>query len=274
MTVKNLFEFDDYRAYLRHFLAREGARSGLRAKFAAALGCQASYVSQVLSGDVHLSLEQAFKANQHLSHDHHEAHFFMLLVQKDRAGSAELETYFQKQIDDIKHERLKIKNRVVATRELSESQQARYYSHSDFAAVHMALAVPRLRTAKALCLALRLTSDRVESILDFLQVSGLAEKNGDRYSVGGVHLHLGPESPFLQQHHSNWRLEAMRRMNSQSTTNLHYSATYSLSKKDFVKLRENLLQVIEKNLSVVRPSPEEIVICQNIDLIPLTDGEF
>lgn len=137
----------------------------------------------------------------------------------------------------------------------------------------MCLAVPRFQTARALVEALKLSPERVEAVLDFLFESGLAEKKDERYTIGAVHLHLGPESPFLQQHHINWRLEALKKMNTQSAGHLHYSATYSLSRNDFEKLRENLLQVIEKNLAVVRPSPEEIVVCQVIDLIPIAADE-
>ncbi|MBL7689715.1 MAG: TIGR02147 family protein [Bdellovibrionaceae bacterium] len=273
MIEKSLFDFGDYRAYLRHVLSRDGARSGLRTKFAQSLNCQSSYVSQVLGGDVHLSLEQAYRANEFLAHDQSQAHFFMLLVQQSRAGSHDLKKYFQSQIDLILGERSKIKNRVITSQELTESQQARYYSHSDYASVHMCLAVPKFQTARALVEGLGLSPDRVETILEFLLESGLAEKKNERYTIGAVHLHLGPESPFLQQHHINWRLEALKKMNTQSTKHLHYSATYSLSRKDFEKLRENLLQVIEKNLAVVRPSPEEIVVCQVIDLIPLSNDE-
>lgn len=273
MIEKNLFDFDDYRAYLRHVLSRDGARSGLRTKFAHSLNCQSSYISQVLAGDVHLSLEQAYRANEFLGHDTSHAHFFMLLVQLARAGSHDLKKYYRSQIEGILRERSKIKNRVVASQELSESQQARYYSHSDYASVHMCLAVPKFQTTRALVEALKLSPERVEVILDFLIESGLADKKDERYTIGAVHLHLGPESPFLQQHHINWRLEALKKMNTQSGKHLHYSAAYSLSRKDFEKLRENLLQVIEKNLAVIRPSPEEMVVCQIIDLVPLANDE-
>lgn len=270
MTEKNLFDFEDYRAYLRHMLNREGARSGLRAKFARSLNCQSSYISQVISGDVHLSLEQAYRANEFLNHDTSHAHFFMLLVQMSRAGSHDLKKYYRSQIEGILRERSQIKNRVAPSRELTESQQARYYSHSDFASVHMGLAVPKLQTPSALSEALKLPQDRIESILSFLVSAGLAERKRDRFTIGNMHLHLGPDSPFLQQHHTNWRLEALKKLNAQSSNHLHYSAAYSVSKRDFEKLRENLLQLIEKNLSVVRPSPEEMIVCQVIDLIPLT----
>lgn len=270
MTGKNLFECQGYKAYLRHQLDAKGARSGLRGDFAKALRCQSSFVSQVLHGSMDLSLEQAFRANDFFEHDTPHAHFFMLLVQKDRAATSELRDYFQNQLDRILDERSKIKSRVATTHELSDADKAQYYSSWDFVAVHMALAVPGQRTSQELSAALSLPLRRVENVLEKLLELGMAERNGREFRIGSVHLHLGSDSPFVQQHHTNWRLEGLRRLNVSQTQNLHYSAVYSLSKKDYMKLRENLLQVIQDNLAVVRPSPEEITIAQTIDLYPLS----
>ncbi|MCC7404061.1 MAG: TIGR02147 family protein [Bdellovibrionales bacterium] len=271
MADKTLYNFDDYREYLRFRLGQEGARSGLRAKLAQALNCQSSFVSQVVHGRVHLSLEQAYRANDFFSHDAHQAHFFMLLVQMERAGSRDLRDYYGRQIESLLAEREKIKSRVVTTQELTESQQAHYYSHWDYIGVHMALAVPELSSPGAIAQALKLPQARVDSVLEFLVGLGLAEVKGGRYQIGKVHMHLGTGSPFLHQHHVNWRLEALKRLNTTSNHQLHYSAAFTLSRQDYTKLRENLLQVIEKNLAVVRPSPEQIVVCQMIDLIPLSE---
>lgn len=70
----------------------------------------------------------------------------------------------------------------------------------------------------------------------------------------------------------NWRLEAMRRLQVGDPQHLHYSGVFSLAKKDFLQLRENLMRAIQENLNVVKPSPEEVTVCQMIDLIPLTQS--
>jgi hypothetical protein len=62
----------------------------------------------------------------------------------------------------------------------------------------------------------------------------------------------------------------MKRLRAAEGTNLHYSAVYSLSHDDYFKLRENLMRVIQENLAVVRPSREEMIVCQTMDLIPLS----
>ncbi len=267
--MKTLFECSNYKTYLKQRLDERGARSGLRSDLARALRCQTSYISQVLRGNQHLSLEQACWANDYFSHDEQEGHFFMLLVQKERAGTSDLRSYFQKQVDRILAERNKIKSRLSTTHELTEKDQARYYSRWDYSAVHMALAVPELRREEDLVRTLNLPRARVAEILRFLVQSGLAQKKGDQYLIGAMHLHLDSDSPFIHQHHSNWRLEALRRLETAEAKNLHYSGVYTLARKDYARLRENLMQVVAANLQLVRPSPEEMVVCQMIDLIPL-----
>ena len=272
MTKKNLFEWDEYKGYLRQSLDDQGARSGRRAAFAKALGCQSSFISQVLHTATNLSLEQACKTNDFLEHTPEQAHFFMLLVQLERAGSVDLRKYFQTQIESIVSERQKFKNRLVPNYTLTEAQQSIYYSRPEFALVHMAIAVPGNRTAKDISHNFRMPLKRVEEVLQFLISTGMAELINNEYRIGHVHMHLPADSPFIHQHHANWRLEAMRRMDPANTNHIHYSSVMTLSKKDLPRIRENLRKVVEDNLVIVRPSPEEVVVAQMIDLVVLGES--
>lgn len=268
---KDVFQFKNYKTYINARLDEAGARSGLRAKMARQMGVQSSYLSQVLHGNPDLTLEQAFKANMFFEHDSNEAQYFLLLVQKDRAGTMELKNYFQKQISDLLQERDKIKSRLNQTTVLNEEIQSRYYSSWDYIGVHMALSVPELRTPKNISQSLNVPLERVEKILQFLVENGLAQLNGREYFVGSTHLHLGSDSAFIHQHHANWRLESMRRLaNLNQGGQLNYSAVFSISKNDYLRLRENLMRVIQENLAVVKPSEDEMIVCQIIDLIPLS----
>lgn len=270
MTMKSLIAFSEYKLYISTRLSENGSRSGLRGAFAKALGCQGSFISQVLHSDLHLSLEQACRANDFFKHSTEDSHIFMLLVQKDRAGTHELRRYFQSQLNVLREERDKIKNRVITTTKLNDEHRATYYEKWDVISIHMALAVPGLRNAPAIASALGVNVARVEVVLKFLLETGLAKFVAGEYRIGDAHLHLGSDSPFVQQHHTNWRIEMLKRLNGQDSGNLHYSAVYSLSRDDYERLRENLIQTIQNSLAIVRPSPEEIVVCQTLDLVPLS----
>ncbi|MGZ6480071.1 MAG: hypothetical protein ACXWQE_12255 [Bdellovibrionales bacterium] len=144
--MKSLFEFNEYKPYLRLVLGSGKRRSGQRSKLAQFLTCQTAHVSQVLNGDSHFSVEQAYRINAFLGHSREESHFFFLLVNLDRAGSKDLQEYYQAQIDEILRRRSIIKNRVSSTHTIPQEHQTRYYSSWHYVAIHMALSIPELQS--------------------------------------------------------------------------------------------------------------------------------
>lgn len=263
--MKNVFEYKSYKRYLSASLMGAGRRSGLRAKLAKYLSCQTAHVSQVLNGHTHFSPEQAFRINEFLGHDQEEAHFFTLLLSKDRSGTSDLRAYYQRQLDAILERRLIIKNRVNTTRDVPPEHQARYYSSWHYVAIHIALSVPELQSKEALASYFHLPLLVVAETLEFLVSTGLGEFKDGRYKIGPSHIHLGHDTDNINKHHFNWRVQAMDSLNRPSDKALHYSAVFSLSREDAVKLQNRFVEVIKSNLKDVAPSPEEVLYCTCID---------
>src|SRR4051812_2756633 len=95
-----VFDYKDYKIYLAEALAyRRHRERGAQARLAEAIHCQSAYLSMVLKGSAHLSLEQAQGTNVFFGHGELAAHVFLLLVQGARAGTPALRTYFRKQLD-------------------------------------------------------------------------------------------------------------------------------------------------------------------------------
>ena len=94
-VLKAIFEYTDYKAFLESWIASrpQGGR-GIKSKMAQAMRCQLAYLSQVLNGPAHLSLEQAEALNGILDHSHEEGDFFLLLLQRARAGTPGLRKHF------------------------------------------------------------------------------------------------------------------------------------------------------------------------------------
>lgn len=263
--MKTVFEFKEYKRYLATVLGAGKRRSGLRAKLAEHLSCQTAHVSQVLNGHTHFSPEQAFKINSFLGHDREEAHFFVLLLSKDRAGTGELKEYYQIQLNEILARRTLIKNRVRATHEVPQEHQTRYYSAWHYLAIHIALSIPELQTKEALAQHFHLPLTKVAEILEFLVITGLSEARDGRYFIGPSHVHLAHDSDNINKHHLNWRLQAMNSLDRLSPIDLHYSVVFSLSRTDVEKLKERMLEMIKANLKDVAPSKEEVLFCTCLD---------
>jgi hypothetical protein len=133
--------------------------------------------------------------------------------------------------------------------------------------------VPALQTIDALESALGISRERLLEVLAFLKETGLATEVRGHFQVGLNRLHLGKDAGLIRQHHSNWRIEALKSLDrgrgAQNEQSLHYSAVVSLSESDAVKLREHWVKALEEFSRVIAPSREETVRALVIDFFPL-----
>lgn len=254
--AQSIFEFSHYKTFLREL--GDSKPRGFRKSLAEATHCQTAYISQILNGDYHLSLEQAEAATQFLGFTRDEARCFVLLVEIERAGTSSLKRFFKEQLAELRERHLEIKDRIGVSNVLSEDKQAHYYGSWHFAAVHMAVTIPALRTRAALCKGLRMSSRKLGEVLEFLAEVGLVVKDGDRYLPGPTQLHLPKGSPSIHRHHANWRAQALERMHSDhAEEGLQYSSVSSLSTADAKRIKALLTQAISDAVSVIKNSPEE-----------------
>jgi uncharacterized protein (TIGR02147 family) len=264
-----LFDYRTCHGYLMAVLGGRSMRRGVKAALATAAGCQATYLSQVLKGKAQLSLEQTERVSRYLRHDKSEAHFFMLLVLKARAGTKELENFFSQQIEDLILQRLDVVKRLGANNNLTDEQKAVYYSSWHYLAIHIALTIPELRTREALALHFHLSFEQVDRVLEFLQRIGLVEQNKHIYTTTVPVIRLGKDSPHIVQHHNHWRQQAIESLERTNPHDLHYSAVVTLSKEDVIKIKDKLLEEIKTNVQTIRESPGEEVYVYNIDFFGL-----
>ncbi len=255
---EEIFAYRNYKKYLLDFIKAQPSQGhGQRLRLAKFVQCQVGYVSQVLNGSAHFSLEQAERVNRFLKHSQEESHYFLLLVQAARAGTEELKEYFHSLLEQVSENRLLLKNRLKTNQPLNELNQAKYYSSWYYAAVHILLAIPHYRRRPAIAQRLQLDPEKVNEILDFLQEAGLVTREGSEYKINTGPIHLGADSPLISKHHLNWRMHAMRALERAGKQDLHYSSVLSLGKADFQRIRERLVKEIEEIRKIVRDSPEE-----------------
>lgn len=269
----SVFDFFETQPFLLAALGDKSLRKGLKSKAAKFIGCHTTLISQLLHGRVGLNLEQADKLNQFFGHNEEESHFFLLLAQKERAGTESLRGYFQKQIDQILKSRQVIKKRVGTTETVAAQDELRYYSEWQYAAVHVALSIPEMGDAETMSQRLQIPLARVRAILDFLLASGLAvpTKEFGSYAIGPKHIHLGIDSPQLRNHHINWRVCAIRSIDWDigQKNGFHYSSAVSISRADVPKLKEILIEGLKGMNNVIKASKEEEIFGLNFDFFNL-----
>jgi len=266
MEKLSVYEYQDYKKYLLHWLDRapNGGR-GRRKQLAEAIGCQTPFITHVLGGDYHFSLEQAEACSRWLGFNDSETEYFILLVIKQRAGTKSLENLISKQLSQRRATETVLKKRLNIKDQMSTADQLIYYSNWYYAAIHMACLIPQLQTVEALEKYFQLPLPQVTAALEFLTEHKLVEEYRSRYRVLKPVLHLERESPLLVQHHTQWRLKAIDAFLRKRNADLFYSGVISLSKEDFDWVRERLSQLLEEVVSRVKESKDETLACINFD---------
>ena len=184
-----IFEYSDYKHYVSDWL--EGKERGAKSKIAEAIHCHGAYLSQVLNGNAHLSLEQADLMNRYLGHNTEESDYLLLLVSYARAGTQSLRQYYKKKMDQVTDARTVLQNRLEFKKTLPLENQIIYYSSWHYAAVHLLLSIPKFQSKEKVASYLKLPIEKVAEIIEFLETAGLVSQTHGKYQSGEVSVHLG-----------------------------------------------------------------------------------
>jgi len=263
----SLFNFQDSRPFLRDYITKLPSKGrGEVSRIAGTLGVSTTLVSQVLAGDKSFTLEQAQRLTMYLGLSGLEQDYFILLVQLERAGTADLKKYWRGKLDELKERAQKIANRVRPDKVLSEEERAVFYSTPLFSAIRLYTTVgDKGKTLDEIAERFELTRARAAELLKFLAEAGLCKVSDGHYSMGVQSTHLEQGSPHLLKHHANWRVRAIHQSERLREDELMYTAPVSLSREDFGKLREGMVGFIKEFLKTVHASPAEEIACLNLD---------
>ncbi len=265
----NIFETTNYQKYLHSRLGGGLGRRGIKSQFATALECDGAYITRILDGLAHLSLEQGMRANQFFGHTESESEFFLMQIGFARAGSRDLKFYYKKKLENLQETHHKLSERIKDVESFPEITQATYYSLWLYAAVDMATSITSLQTLESLSKYFQLPFSTLSPILSFLEGCGVVKQEGNKWINTGRQIYLTSDSPHIRKHHLNWRLKAMQLIEQPQTKNLHYSSVVSLSEKDFVRLKEHFIESVSKAREIVKSSKDEKLAAYCIDCFEL-----
>lgn len=265
----NIFDFTTYKDFLRASLPISGKARGGRSRLAEFLNCKLGFVSQVLSGSADFSIEHGILVSEFLQLAPGEQEFFLLLMQKDRAGSAKLRSFFQTKIDAILTQRTDAQSRIRKTTDISAAEKNIYYSRWSYNGVHMCTLVPHLRTPEKIAKYLSLPVNEVIEVLHDLEKFNLVERKNNEFVSSAKRLHLSEKSLPLKAHHSNWRMESIRSLDRKNPGQLHYSSVMSISAAAAAKIRKLILQLVEQSEPIISEAADEGVYVLTMDLFEL-----
>lgn len=267
-SIKNsIYDYDDYRAYLRAIIAQKDGKSrGFRSFLADQIGCQRSFISQVLNEDSHFNLENGNAIGKVLGLSSEEIDFFLLLISYARAGTHELRVRFRNQIRSTRETRMILKNRFKESDTLSVEDKVEYYSSWLYGAIRVLITIPQFQYQEEIEKYLKVPSYQISKVIEFLNSRNLIHIERGKITPTEKHLYLGNDSKLISKHHINWRIKAIEALDRESQVDLHFSAVNSLSRNDVLKIREKLAITIEEIRNTVKDSNEECLYTLCVDL--------
>lgn len=248
----SIYSYTDYKKYLKSRLAR-----GAQKQLATYIRCQPAFLSQVLKGTPHLSLEQGILTSEFFKMDRSEQEYFMLALHFGRAGSEKLSSYYATKMEQIRKHHQRVDSKIGKFETLDKVSKALFYSSWKYAVIHVLLSIPAANQLEFLKAKTKLSEHEIEKIMDFLKTAGLIERRGGAWRPTKKRIHLSPEDPLIGTHHKNFRSLSSSRLEDIDREALHFSSVMALSREDSVKIKNILLEAIAKSESLLQPSPEE-----------------
>jgi uncharacterized protein (TIGR02147 family) len=273
MSKKSIFSFENYRLFLKNYIKELPKAHGTLKAWAEHLNVHTTLISQVMTAKREFTEEQAFDLTEFLGLSSMEKDYFLELLRFERAGSAKLKSHHKAKLTELSTKALKLSERIETERKLTEQECSIFYSTWLYSAIRLCCSVGDGQTIDDLSEKLQIPRPQVLIVLDFLRETRFVKLEGAKYTIGSQYTHLGKDSPYLNRHHSNWRVKALQKMDHVTDQELMYTAPFSISKKDFPILREHLVGVIQEFLKTVKASEGEIVACFNMDLLKITNDQ-
>ena len=262
----NITDYTDYKQFLKDKITSFPKRGhGLSRKLALHLDVNSVVVSQVISGSKHFTVEQALKVGEFFFLTDMEKEFFLLLIQKERAGTADLKKFFQKKIEKLQSDAKTLQGRHASDRELDETQKAQFYSNWFYSGIRIITSIPGKQTPHKIAEHFHMTENQVRDVLDFLLRVGLVVESNGVFTVGPRFTMITRESPFVNNHRRNWRLKALEHLNSPALDTVHISAPYSISASDYEWVHKKIMTLIEESSKKISQGNPEHLACLNID---------
>jgi uncharacterized protein (TIGR02147 family) len=265
--MKSVYEYSNYKKYLNEYIRSQPKNGrGIKRKWAEIAGCQVAYVSHVLVGEYNFSSEQAEAISKSLGLSLDEQEFVILLLQLERAGTQSLKDFYSKIIIEKREKHSTLRARMSIKENLTLEDQAIYYSKWYYSAIHMILTIAEYRTPESISEYFDLPLSLVRDVLRFLLEKNFVGFQKKNYNVTGPFLHIGKDSPLINQHHYNWRTQALKSLAVEKESDLHFASCFSISKEDMAKLKSMITRHIQESAEMIKPSKEEKLMALCIDL--------
>ncbi len=266
MTSSSIYHYRDYKDFLKGLLKGKTVVRGFQAKLARAAGCHSAYLSQVMSGHIHLTSDHVAGIAAYLEMDDQAHDYFQTLLSREKCASTKLKKFYNTRLKVLAAMNDDVSARVKGQKIEKKEDTTFYYSTWYYSAIHVLLSIPGFDSSDKIASRLSLPKDLVDRALSKLEAIGIVKQLGTAWSVMERNLHLDKTSPLIPYHHLNWRLAAADRSLRSSDEDLRYSVVLAISAEDYKRLKTLFLEAIARSREIINPSPEEELFYFGLDL--------
>ncbi len=257
---ESIYQYKTYKSIIASRLMGPGRR-GQMTMAAQALGVQPSYISRVLTEELQLTPDHAFKLSLFWRLNSDERDYFRLLVDFERAGDLEYKKFLQQQIEQIRQKKNSVQERADRSNVPSENLQFKYFSSWIWSAIHFLTSIPEYQKIENLAYRLNIRTETLTNYLYELADQDMIENKNGKWAYKSGEFHAKKDSPLVIMHHQNWRTRAIQDAQDYKNQSVHFTAVQAVSKKDYDQIKEMMLQFIENASRLAGPSkPEEGIV--------------
>ena len=262
----DLFDLESYKDFLKAYIDKNRKR-GLVSELAKAAGCDRTYLSQSLNSKVQLTPDHILGISNYMGMGDSEQNYLLHLNLFERSNSESAKKVLKKQMDSIKKQNQFLSEKIQDTEnpfELSDEDKNIYYSSWLYQAVHILSAIDSYQESQKIADKIGLKLSQTKAILNQLETMGLITKTGKKWQHSKKPVHIPRGSLHNTINHIHWRTKANEQFNNPS--NVHYTGVFTLSKKDYNKIKKQVLNLIEDHRTTIGESGSEELYCFCCDL--------
>lgn len=272
MSTKSVFQFLDYKGFLKEWIASQpNMGRGLLRKMADYLSVHPTLMSQVINGKKDLSNEQAFELAEFLEFSKAERRYFLLLVHLAKSGNHRLRSHLHAEAEELRAREMDLKSKFQQKAEFTDEAKAEFYSDWSYSAVRLATDIQGISSVQDISRFLDLPVKLVEDRIAFLIRHGLCQQEAGRLKLGATVTHVPRTSPFSVSHHRNWRLKALSRLSNLQADEFVFTAPVSISSKNAEEIFSLMTKVVDRLKELVEESKGEKLMVMNLDWFKLPD---
>lgn len=261
----SVFDFKSYKQCVNNWIESQpkGGHGQLR-RMAEFLRVNSVVMSQIFRGTRDLTSEQAVQICKFMGFSDPQRDYFLLLVNYERAGSLELKEVINSQIEAAKKAANALKNRIKHSK-FTEEDRATFYSQWYYSAVRLGVSIESMSTVSAIAAHLKIERALASKVVAFLLEHGLVVEKSGRLDMGPQVTHVGHDSPFVNRHHTNWRLKGLQAIEGLREDELFYTGPMAISNRAAKEIRKDIVALIERSTKAAADSKSEVLNCLNID---------